>query len=86
MSVAAIRNPRLVPPSAIPLDESDQKTILQSVANRTLIELGVSLAIGAATVAFTATPLHGTLMFAAIAVQTICNAALRYADAMAAKS
>jgi hypothetical protein len=73
-----------LPESAI--DASPEIQILiQDVARKCLIELAISLSIGAAAACFTATLLHGSLIFAAIAVQTVCNAALRIAAALASR-
>jgi len=81
MSVASIyRHPLFQRPR---IEVLDQRAIIRDVAKRCLVELGVSLAIGAVSFFFTASLLHGALLFAAIAVQTICNAALRYARALA---
>jgi len=59
--------------------------LIQDVARRCLLELGVSLVIGTVAASFVATPVHGAFIFAAIAVQTVCNAALRLAEGLATK-
>lgn len=69
-----------------PKNRKNQQSIIEDVARRCLVELALSLAIGSAAVFFTATPFHGALIFACIAVQTIANAALRCARALAARS
>ena len=64
---------------------SEMRLLIQDVARRCLMELALSLVIGTIAASFTATPLHAALIFAAIVVQTVANAALRTADALAAK-
>ena len=64
---------------------SEIRSLVQDVAKRSFLELAVSLSIGTAAVFFVATPLHGTLLFALIAIQTVGNAALRLAAALAAR-
>ena len=91
-AVSIALNSTWVPPTSnsktqpLRISRSEQQLIIQDVAKRCLIELAVSLIIATASCFFTATLLHGTLLFAAIAVQTVCNAALRYAGAIAARA
>lgn len=67
-------------------NRKNQQSIVEDVARRCFVELALSLAIGSVAVFFTATPFHGMLIFASIAVQTISNAALRCASALATRS
>jgi hypothetical protein len=61
------------------------RQLVEDVAKRCFIELAVSLAIGAVAAAFTASLLHASLIFAAIAVQTVSNAAFRTLEALVLK-
>ena len=54
---------------------------IQQIAVPCLVELGVSLAIGLVTLSFTTTVYAAPMVFGAIALQTIANAALRYCRA-----
>lgn len=60
-------------------------SLIHGVAKRCMTELAISLAIGSVAALFTVTSLHATLIFAAIAVQTVANAGLRLAAALAAE-
>jgi len=85
MSVTAIsikRNPIQNPATSPP---TELQSLVKDVAKRCLIELAVSLAIGTTAAFFTTTSVHQMVIFAAISVQTVSNAALRLADALASK-
>jgi hypothetical protein len=82
MSIATISvRPSPIQPSSEP--SKDLQILIQEVVKRSLIELSVSLCIGTTVFFFTATPLQGTLIFAAIAIQTLFNLALRLAKTIA---
>ncbi len=66
-------------------ERSAHSTIVREVAIRCLTELAISLAIGTAAFFFTADLVSGSLIFVAIAVQTVCNALLRYYSASTAE-
>ena len=80
--ISISKNP--VQPRAIAISPAKMQMLVSDVAKRSFIELAVSLAIGTTAALFTATPLHVTIIFAAITVQTICNVSLRCADSLAA--
>lgn len=65
---------------------SQRKSVIADVAQKCLIELGVSLAIGIVSSFFTATLLEGSVLFVAIALQTVCNAVFRSVGAWAAQN
>ncbi|HSX37319.1 MAG TPA: hypothetical protein VLE95_00635 [Chlamydiales bacterium] len=54
---------------------------ISDIAKKCLAELAVSFIIGATTLCFIASHAQGVFLVSAIAIQTICNAALRYAAA-----
>ncbi len=85
--ISISQNPLRLPPRATSraAPPTEMRRLIQDVAKRCFIELAVSLAIGAVAASFTASLLHASLIFAAIAVQTVSNAALRTAEALAMK-
>lgn len=85
MSVTAIsiqQNPVQSPATS---PQTELQSLIKDVAKRCLIELAVSLAIGTTAAFFTTSSLHQMVICAAISVQTVSNAALRLADALASK-
>lgn len=81
MSVAALSHAQNIPYQRVEPSVSRSR-IIREVAIRSLTELAVSLAIGTAALLFTTGPIAGSLIFGAIAVQTLCNALLRYYGAL----
>lgn len=87
MPVAALSVAQMIPykypkSSNIP---TPHRILVRQVALRCLAELAVSLAIGTTALLFTAGPIAASLIFGAIAVQTVCNVLLRYYGALAAE-
>jgi len=81
MSIAVVATNNSHPPLVI----QARKKEIYEVVKKSLNELAISLAIGGVTILFVATPVQGLLIFSAIAIQTICNTALRISEAYAKK-